>query len=102
MGCRTKLTQFCHLGRFDREIDVPDRNVRVEILQIHTRGMPFAKDVKLERLADISHGFVRADLQYLSKEAAIEAQKNTTLDTGSCIPHDEIGCKVYFPLNEGN
>ena len=62
-------------GRFDREIEigVPDRNGRLEILQIHTRGMPLAKDVNLERLADISHGFVGADLQSLSKEAAIGA-----------------------------
>jgi transitional endoplasmic reticulum ATPase len=62
-------------GRFDREIEigVPDRKGRLEILQIHTRGMPLAKDVNLEKLADISHGFVGADLQSLSKEAAIGA-----------------------------
>ena len=62
-------------GRFDREIEigVPDRNGRLEILQIHTRGMPLAKDVNLEKLADISHGFVGADLQALSKEAAMRA-----------------------------
>lgn len=62
-------------GRFDREIEigVPDRNGRLEILQIHTRGMPLAKDVNLEKLADISHGFVGADLQSLSKEAGIGA-----------------------------
>jgi transitional endoplasmic reticulum ATPase len=62
-------------GRFDREIEigVPDRNGRLEILQIHTRGMPLAKDVNLEKLADISHGFVGADLQALSKESAMRA-----------------------------
>src|ERR671919_604357 len=62
-------------GRFDREIEigVPDRNGRLEILQIHTRGMPLAKDVNLEKLADITHGFVGADLQSLSKEAGIGA-----------------------------
>src|ERR687890_1098351 len=62
-------------GRFDREIEigVPDRNGRLEVLQIHTRGMPIAKDVNLEKLADISHGFVGADLQALAKEAAIRA-----------------------------
>lgn len=62
-------------GRFDREIElgVPDRNGRLEILQIHTRGMPLADDVKLEKLADISHGFVGADLQSLAKEAAMRA-----------------------------
>lgn len=62
-------------GRFDREIEigVPDRDGRLEILQIHTRGMPFAEDVNLEKLADISHGFVGADLQALAREAAMRA-----------------------------
>ena len=62
-------------GRFDREIEigVPDRNGRLEVLQIHTRGMPLDKDVNLEKLADISHGFVGADLQALAKEAAMRA-----------------------------
>src|SRR5918999_814633 len=65
-------------GRFDREIEigVPDRNGRLEILQIHTRGMPLSKDVNLEKLADISHGFVGADLQSLSKAAANESEAN--------------------------
>jgi transitional endoplasmic reticulum ATPase len=75
VGCAPWLTHFAHLGRSDREIEigVPDRNGRLEILQIHTRGMPLAKDVNLERLTDISHGFVGADLQSLSKESAIGA-----------------------------
>jgi transitional endoplasmic reticulum ATPase len=62
-------------GRFDREIEigVPDRNGRLEILQIHTRGMPLAKDVNLEKLADISHGYVGADLQALTREAGLGA-----------------------------
>ena len=62
-------------GRFDREIElgVPDRDGRLEILQIHARGMPLAKDVDLEKLADISHGFVGADLQALSKEVCDES-----------------------------
>jgi transitional endoplasmic reticulum ATPase len=62
-------------GRFDREIEigVPNRDGRLEVLQIHTRGMPLDKDVNLEKLADISHGFVGADLQALAKEAAMRA-----------------------------
>ncbi|MFP3309063.1 MAG: CDC48 family AAA ATPase [Nitrososphaeria archaeon] len=62
-------------GRFDREIEirVPDRKARVEILQIHTRNVPLAQDVDLERLAAITHGFVGADLEYLVKEAAMNA-----------------------------
>jgi len=60
-------------GRFDREIEigVPDKNGRLEILQIHTRGMPLAKDVNLEEIADITHGFVGADLAALCREAAM-------------------------------
>jgi transitional endoplasmic reticulum ATPase len=62
-------------GRFDREIEigVPDRDGRKEILQIHTRGMPLAKDVDLDHYADITHGFVGADLEALAKEAAMSA-----------------------------
>jgi len=62
-------------GRFDREIviGVPDRNARKEILQIHTRGMPLAEDVNLDEFADITHGFVGADLEALSKESAMNS-----------------------------
>ena len=61
-------------GRFDREIEigVPDREGRKEILLIHTRNMPLA-DVDLDRLADITHGFVGADLAALVREAAMAA-----------------------------
>ncbi|MBM4249907.1 MAG: CDC48 family AAA ATPase [Euryarchaeota archaeon] len=60
-------------GRFDREIEigVPDRGGRLEILQVHTRGMPLGPGVELERLADVTHGFVGADLAALCKEAAM-------------------------------
>jgi len=60
-------------GRFDREIEigVPDRNSRKEILQIHTRNMPVAKDVSVEELADITHGFTGADITSLAREAAM-------------------------------
>ncbi|MFA5847093.1 MAG: CDC48 family AAA ATPase [Thermodesulfovibrionales bacterium] len=62
-------------GRFDREISVPipDKNGRLAILYIHTRGMPLAEDVGLERLAEITHGFVGADLEALAREAAMSA-----------------------------
>jgi transitional endoplasmic reticulum ATPase len=60
-------------GRFDREIviPIPDRKGRQEILEIHSRGMPLAKDVRMEHLADITHGFVGADLEALCREAAM-------------------------------
>ncbi|MEW6228044.1 MAG: AAA family ATPase, partial [Bacillota bacterium] len=52
-------------GRFDREIgiSVPDQTSRLEILTIHTRGMPLAGEVDLEKLSRITHGFVGADLE---------------------------------------
>jgi len=62
-------------GRFDREIEigVPSELDRIEIMKIHTRGMPLAEDVKLEQLAQQTHGFVGADLAALAREAAIRA-----------------------------
>ncbi|MBI3953927.1 MAG: CDC48 family AAA ATPase [Chloroflexi bacterium] len=62
-------------GRFDRELAIgaPDQNGRQEVLQVHTRGMPLAGDVALERLAEITHGFVGADLAALCREAAMNA-----------------------------
>lgn len=62
-------------GRFDREISIPipDKKGRMQILQIHTRGMPLAEDVSLQKLADITHGFVGADLEALAREAAMSA-----------------------------
>ena len=60
-------------GRFDREIEIgiPDKNGRLEILHIYTRGMPLAEDVDLVRISEITHGFVGADLEALSREAAM-------------------------------
>ncbi|MFB5630964.1 MAG: CDC48 family AAA ATPase [Nitrosopumilaceae archaeon] len=61
-------------GRFDREIEikVPDKKGRKDILAIHTRNMPLADDVNLEKVAGVSHGYVGADLEYLCKEAAMK------------------------------
>jgi transitional endoplasmic reticulum ATPase len=62
-------------GRFDREIEigVPNKDSRLEVLQIHTRGMPLAKDVNQQKLADVTHGFVGADLAALAREAGMRA-----------------------------
>jgi len=62
-------------GRFDREIEIgiPDRDGRTEILQIHTRGMPLTEDVNLQRISEITHGYTGADLEALSREAAMKA-----------------------------
>ncbi len=60
-------------GRFDREIEIgiPDKNDRLQILDVHTRGMPLAEDVDLARISEITHGFVGADLEALCREAAM-------------------------------
>ncbi|WP_016730925.1 CDC48 family AAA ATPase [Saccharolobus islandicus] len=62
-------------GRFDREIEIPlpDKQGRLEILQIHTRNMPLSKDVDLEKLADMTHGYTGADLSALVREAAMNS-----------------------------
>lgn len=91
-------------GRFDREIElgVPDRDGRLDILQIHTRGMPLAKDVDLQRLADISHGFVGADLQALAKEAAIRALRRVLPEINlseESIPRETIN-KIIVTMQD--
>jgi len=62
-------------GRFDREIEIgiPDAKGRLEILQIHTRGMPLTDDVDVDHMAQITHGYTGADLEALSREAAMKA-----------------------------
>ena len=62
-------------GRFDREIEIgiPDEKGRLDVLLIHTRGMPMTDDVDLASIARITHGFVGADLQALCKEAAMRS-----------------------------
>jgi len=81
-------------GRFDREIEinVPSKKGRLSILKIHTRGMPFSKDVKLEEIASITHGFVGADLEALAKEAAMSVLRKLlpkiNLDEEEQIPQE--------------
>ena len=62
-------------GRFDREIEIgiPDNDGRLDILSIHTRGMPINEKVNLKQIAKTTHGFVGADLEILSKEAAMRS-----------------------------
>ena len=62
-------------GRFDREIEIgiPNEDGRMEILNIHTKGMPLDKNIKLSNISKITHGFVGADLEILTKEAAIRS-----------------------------
>ncbi|MEM2601376.1 MAG: CDC48 family AAA ATPase [Candidatus Bathyarchaeia archaeon] len=93
-------------GRFDREIEigVPDRQGRLEILQIHTRGMPLAEDVDLGRLADITHGFVGADLEALCKEAAMRALRRVlpSLDLEAESIPAEVLNKITVTMGDFN
>jgi len=69
-------------GRFDREIEIgiPDEEGRLEILSIHTRGMPIEEKVDLKQISKITHGFVGADLEVLAKEAAMRALRRILPD----------------------
>ncbi len=62
-------------GRFDREIEIgiPDQEGRLQVLNIHTRGMPLNEKVDLKEISKITHGFVGADLEFLAKEAAMRS-----------------------------
>ncbi len=83
-------------GRFDREIEIgiPDRNARQEILEIYTRGMPLAEDVDVARLAEITHGFVGADLAALSREAAMATLRqifpSIDFNATEALPYDTL------------
>jgi len=77
-------------GRFDREIEIgiPDKKGRMEIFQVHSRGVPLAEDVHLDTYADTTHGFVGADIALLVKEAAMHALRKILpkLDLDKEIP----------------
>ena len=82
-------------GRFDREIviPIPDLRGRLEILEIHSRGMPLAGDVQMEHLAEITHGFVGADLEALCREAAMSCLRQIMgeIDFGQTgIPYETL------------
>jgi transitional endoplasmic reticulum ATPase len=83
-------------GRFDREIEigVPSKKGRLKILKIHTRNMPLAKEVNLEQIAEITYGFVGADLAALSKETAMIVLRKVlpelNLKEGQTIPKETL------------
>jgi transitional endoplasmic reticulum ATPase len=62
-------------GRFDREfeISVPNEDGRLEILEIHTRGMPISDDIDLKEISLELHGYTGADIKSLCKEAALKS-----------------------------
>jgi transitional endoplasmic reticulum ATPase len=81
-------------GRFDREIEIgiPNRNGRLEVLYVHTRGMPLDESLDLMEIADATHGFVGADLYALCKEAAMRTLERALpdLDVKEDIPMDVL------------
>ena len=91
-------------GRFDREIEigVPNKDGRLQILQIHTRGMPLDKDVDLSQLANVTHGFVGADLEALTKEAALHALRKILpeIDFEADTIPAEILNKIIVNMND--
>lgn len=80
-------------GRFDREIvlEVPDRNARADILNIHTRSMPLADDVDFSKLSDLTQGFVGADLENVCREAAMNSLRRTIPDIQHELSLEENG-----------
>ncbi len=93
-------------GRFDREIEVgvPSKEGRLAILKIHTRGMPLTKDVDLVKIANLTHGFVGADLEALSKEAAMNVLRkllpSMNLDEGQEQIAPEILEKLIVTMED--
>ncbi len=81
-------------GRFDREIEIgiPDEEGRLEILNIHTRGMPIEENVNLKQIAKVTHGFVGADLEVLAKEAAIRSLRKILPEID--LAQDKISAEI--------
>ena len=90
-------------GRFDREVslDVPNRNGRLQILEVHTRGMPLSEEIDLERLADLTHGFVGADIENLCREAAMKSLRRSLPDYGETDIYTMDTDKIV-PVKVGN
>ncbi|MBS3056157.1 MAG: CDC48 family AAA ATPase [Candidatus Aenigmarchaeota archaeon] len=87
-------------GRFDREIEigVPDKKGRKEILQIHTRGMPLDKNVDIDKIAEITYGYVGADISALSKEAAMYALRRALPDFSEIKKDEPLSDEILKKL----
>ncbi len=86
-------------GRFDREIEIgiPDDEGRHEILSIHTRGMPIDEKVDLKQIAKVTHGFVGADLEMLSKEAAMRSLRRILPDIN--LSEEKVSTEILQKIN---
>lgn len=87
-------------GRFDREIEVgiPDGEGRLQILYVHTRGMPLEEGLDLQEIANVTHGFVGADLSSLCKEAAMHALRRMLPELKMEDVDDEIPAEFMEKL----
>ncbi|MBB5253054.1 CDC48 family AAA ATPase [Sulfurisphaera ohwakuensis] len=87
-------------GRFDREIEIrpPDTKGRKEILQVHTRNMPLAEDVDLDKLAEITYGYTGADLAALAKEAAMNALRRFIAEKKINLEQERIPAEILKEL----
>ena len=91
-------------GRFDREVEIgiPDDDGRFDILSIHTRGMPINEKVNLKEISKTTHGFVGADLEVLSKEAAMRSLRRILpeIDLDEDKVSSEILQKIEITSND--
>ena len=89
-------------GRFDREIEIgiPDEEGRSEILSIHTRGMPIDEKVDLKQISKTTHGFVGADLEVLSKEAAMRSLRRILPEID--LDEDKISTEILQKIQITN
>ena len=89
-------------GRFDREIEIgiPDDEGRFDILSIHTRGMPINEKVNLKQISKTTHGFVGADLEVLSKEAAMRSLRRILPEID--LDEDKISSEILQKIEITN
>ena len=89
-------------GRFDREIEIgiPDNDGRLDILSIHTRGMPINEKVNLKQISKTTHGFVGADLEILSKEAAMRSLRRILPEID--LEEDKISSEILQKIEITN
>ncbi|HDD70683.1 MAG TPA: AAA family ATPase, partial [Candidatus Woesearchaeota archaeon] len=86
-------------GRFDRIIltPIPDVEARKSILLVHTKGMPLASDVKIDKLAEDTQGFVGADIEALCREAAVAALRENISSKEVKMKHFKAALERVFP-----
>lgn len=86
-------------GRIDRMILVgkPDTEARLGILKVHTKKMPLGKDVDLAHIAEVTDGYVGADLFSLCREAGLNAYREDHAIESVCLRHFEKAMEIVRP-----